>query len=86
MTLTLELPQELEQKLSTEASRLGLPLEQYALRLLGDDSTLERRLRNGAEVVAHWRSKGVIGSRPDIQGSQAHAREIRRQAEKRMRS
>ena len=86
MTLTLELPQELEQKLSTEASRLGLPLEQYALRLLGDDSSLKRRPRNGAEVVAYWRRKGVIGSRPDIQDSQAHAREIRRQAERRLRS
>lgn len=37
MTLTLELTQELEQKLSTEASRFGLPLEQYALRLLGEE-------------------------------------------------
>ncbi len=86
MTLTLELPQELERRLSTEASRLGLPLEQYALRLLGDDSFLERRPRTGAEVVAHWRREGVIGSRPDIQDSQAHAREIRREAERRMRS
>lgn len=86
MTLTLELPQELEQKLSTEASRLGLPLEQYALRLLGSDSALKRQPRNGAELVEHWRRTGVIGSRLDIQDSQAHAREVRRQAERRMRS
>jgi hypothetical protein len=34
MTLTLELPQDLERRLNDEASRLGLPLEKYALRLL----------------------------------------------------
>lgn len=34
MTLTLKIPQELERELSTEASRLGLPLSEYALRVL----------------------------------------------------
>lgn len=34
MTLKLEIPQELERELATEAARLGLPLPEYALRLL----------------------------------------------------
>lgn len=85
MTLTLELPRELEEKLTTEASRLGLPLEAYALRLLGDEATVQAPPRNGAELVAYWRREGVIGSRPDIEDSQAHAREIRQQAERRLR-
>ena len=34
MTLTLNLPQELETRLATEAARLGLPVSEYALRLL----------------------------------------------------
>jgi hypothetical protein len=34
MTLTLDLPEELETRLTTEAARLGLPVSEYALRLL----------------------------------------------------
>ncbi len=87
MTLTLDLPQELEQRLSAEARRLGLPLEQVALRRLGEAPTaVEASPGDGAELVAYWREEGVIGSRPDIENSQAHAREIRRQAEQRARS
>lgn len=83
MTLTLDLPQDLEHRLTAEAMRLGLPIEQYALRLLGDVPKTESQPTSGAELVAFWRREGVIGSRPDIQDSQAHAREIRRRAERR---
>ncbi len=87
MTLTLELPRELEQQLSAEARRLGLPLEQVALRRLHKTpAATEASPRNGADLVAYWRQEGVIGSRPEIKDSQAHAREIRRQAERRTRS
>ncbi len=86
MTLTLQLPEELERRLSAEAARLGLPLEKYALRRLGEEPSSDRGLRSGAEVVAHWRREGVIGSRPDIADSQVHARDIRRKAERRTRS
>jgi predicted nucleic acid-binding protein len=84
MTLTLELPQDLERRLTTEASRLGLPLEKYALRLLGESPQAEPRPTTGAELVAYWRREGVIGSRPDIADSQAHARTIRHRAERRL--
>lgn len=84
MTLTLELPQDLERRLTVEATRLGLPLEKYALRLLHEAPKAETRLSTGAEVVAYWRREGVIGSRPEIEDSQAHARAVRRQAERRM--
>jgi len=82
MTLTLELPKDLERRLTTEASREGLPLEQYALRLLGGGSKADAMPANGAELVAFWRREGVIGSRPEIEDSQAHARDIRRRAER----
>jgi hypothetical protein len=84
MTLTLELPKDLEHRLATEAVRLGLPVEQYALRLLDDAPKSGTQPANGAELVAYWRREGVIGSRPEISDSQAHARKLRRQAEKRM--
>ena len=40
---------------------------------------------NGAELVAYWEKKGLIGTRPDITDSVAHARALRRQAETRQR-
>ncbi len=56
MTLTLELPRELELMLSAEAKRLGLPLEKYALTRLGEaTSSASSTPRNGAELVAYWR-------------------------------
>ena len=83
MTLTQDLPKDLELRLTAEATRLGLPVEQYALRLLGNVPKAERPLADGAELVAFWRRAGVIGSRPDIGTSQAHARRIRHRAERR---
>ena len=83
--LTLELSQNLEHRLTSEARRLGLSLEQYVLRLLGGSSKVEVRPRSGAEVVEFWRRHGVIGSRPEIEDPAVHAREIRRQAERRIR-
>ncbi len=83
MTLTLDLPQELESELSAEAAQLGLELPEYVLRLLTTGRSQAAGLRNGAELVAYWQSEGIIGGRSDIADSQAHARELRRQAETR---
>ena len=83
MTITLDLPEELEHRLTAEAMRLGLPVEQYALRLLGDVPNTGQQPANGAELVAFWHREGVIGSRPDIEDSQAHARRLRHRAERR---
>lgn len=83
MTLTLDLPKDLEHRLTAEAMRLGLPVEEYALRLLGDDPKKNQHPTSGAELVAFWRREGVIGSRPEIEDSQVHARRIRHQAERR---
>ena len=38
---------------------------------------------NGAELVVYWEKKGLMGTRPDITDSTAHARALRRQAETR---
>lgn len=85
MTLTLEISERLEEQLLTEATRLGLSLEQYALRLLGDVRDAKSPPSSGAELVAYWRREGVIGSRPEIEDSQAHARQIRHKAQRRTR-
>jgi cytochrome c oxidase assembly protein subunit 15 len=40
----------------------------------------------GSKLVAYWERAGVVGSRPDITDSEAHARSIRKAAEHRERS
>ncbi|WP_374689108.1 hypothetical protein [Promineifilum sp.] len=83
MTLTLELPSELEYELAEEAERRGLSLPEYALLVLTTGLTAEKRPTTGAELVAYWREEGLIGSRPDIADGQSYARALRQQAEKR---
>lgn len=87
MSLILDLPQELEHQLAKEATKLGLSLPEYALRLLSSEN--ERRstgqVRTGAELVDWWQREKVIGSRRDITDSSGHARRIRQTAERRNR-
>ncbi len=85
MSITLDLPQELENELATEATQMGLSLAEYVLRLLSTRSVVGPLPTTGAELVAYWQREGVIGMRPDITDSQAHARQIRHHAESRRR-
>ncbi|MDP9314282.1 MAG: hypothetical protein M3R24_25945 [Chloroflexota bacterium] len=85
MTITIELPHELEQELSSEAARQGLPLAEYALRILATGRPARQMPITGAELVDYWHSEGLIGSRSDIADSQDHARHLREQAERRVR-
>ena len=81
MTLTLDLPHELEAELSAEADEMNIPLSDYILRVL----TIRRIDRNppktGVELVNYWRKEGLIGTRSDIVDSQKHARILRDSAE-----
>ena len=86
MSIRLDLPLDLENELSSEASRLNLPLSEYILRVLSVRSVLHNSPQTGAELVAYWRSEGVINSRPDITDSQIHARHLRHEAERRSRA
>lgn len=83
MSIRLDLPAELESELSTEASRLNLPLPDYILRILSTRQIPINPPKTGAELVAYWQSEGVINSRPDITDSQVHARHLRDEAETR---
>jgi predicted HicB family RNase H-like nuclease len=47
MTLTLELPGDLERELAAEAERLGLSLDEYALRVLATRGGSGNAPRNG---------------------------------------
>ncbi len=85
MTLTLELPKELESDLANEAEEVGLSLPEYTLRLLLARPLLQTTPKSGAELVTYWQNAGVIGMRNDIHDSQQHARKLRAQAEHRPR-
>lgn len=86
MRLTLDLPPELATELTEEAARLNLPLSEYALQLLLARRSRDQQPTSGAELVAYWEREGVISTRQEISGSQAHARALRRTAEKRTRT
>lgn len=86
MTISLDLPQKLVDELSDEATRRGLSLSEYASQILSAGREKRIPLRTGADLVAYWRSEGLVGTRPEIEDSQAFAREIRRAAERRDRS
>lgn len=85
MSIRLDLPPELESELSTEASRLNLPLTDYILQVLSIRQVLNNPPKTGAELVAYWQNAGVINSRPEISDSQVHARHLRHEAETRTR-
>lgn len=82
MSLTIDLPKDLERELAAVAAREGLEPGDLALRLLRA-AILSPAINTGADLVAYWEKERLIGSRPDIQDSQKHAREIRQAAEER---
>ena len=84
MSIVLDLPQELESELATEATQLGWSLTEYVLRLLSTRSLVGQLPTTGAALVAYWQREGVIGMRPDIVDSPAHARQLRHKAERRV--
>jgi len=83
VNIGLELPPELEQELSAEASELKLSLDEYILRILSQRPVLHNPPKTGAKLVAYWQRSGVINSRPDIDHSAEYARNLRRRAETR---
>ena len=83
MSITIDLPVAVEEKLRAEAARLEISVSEYALRVLSGEPAAAERPANGAELVAYWQSEGVIGTRPDITASQEYARQLRQAAETR---
>ena len=85
MSLVLELPPELENELAAQAADAGLPLSEYALRLLAGQ-TSRPALRSGAELLDYWQAEGLVGTRPEIGDAPAYARTLREQAQMRART
>jgi hypothetical protein len=85
MSIILNLPPELETKLVAEASRQGVPLSDYLVRMLSNGGPTHERIGSGAELVAYWQQAGVVGIRADISDSQQHARDLRGELARRAR-
>ncbi|MEX1232678.1 MAG: hypothetical protein WEB58_20700 [Planctomycetaceae bacterium] len=85
MSITLELPQDLEIELLAKASRLGMNLSDYIVQILSSSVYIDRMPKTGPELVKYWKAESLIGTRSDITDSQVHARQIREQAERRQR-
>jgi hypothetical protein len=83
MSQTVELPDDLANALNDEASRLGLSLPDYAVRLLISARPFAAVIHDGAELIAFWQAEGVVGSRKELANSQSEARRLRDQAQRR---
>lgn len=82
MPLTVELPDDLAAELADEAARAGMSLPDYAIHLLTSRPPAGV-VRTGADLVAFWQAEGLVGTRPEITDSPAHARQLREQAQRR---
>jgi hypothetical protein len=80
MTVTIELPRDLESRLQREALEQGVALPDYIVGLLSHGAASSQQL-SGRELIDYWEREGLIGLRPEIQDSQSHARALRAQAE-----
>ena len=85
MSITLDLPRELERELTTEATQMGVSLAEYVLRLLSARSSVEATPTTGAELVAYWQRERLLGTRSHTTDSQSLSRRLRHKTEKRMR-
>jgi len=84
MSLVLDLPPDLETELVAEAANLGIPLQEYALRLLAEGCNPRPAPRNGAELLAYWQSENLLGTRSEITDPAGHARDLREQSQRRV--
>jgi hypothetical protein len=83
MSLTIELPPDLEAELAAEAAQLRLPLSEYLVRVIAFGRAPNPMPRTGAEVVDYWEREGLLGTRPDITDPTEHVRALREKSEKR---
>ncbi len=56
MNISIELPSDLENELSAEASQLKLPLSEYIIRVLSFRPFLQNPPKTGLDIVAYWES------------------------------
>lgn len=83
MPQTIELPDELADALTDEASRAGMSLPDYAVHILSAVRPPVTAVRTGADLVAFWQAQGLLGPRAGDADSPEEARRLRDQAQRR---
>jgi hypothetical protein len=86
LTLTLELPPDLEARLCAEAARRGVSPAECVLEVLDATMPDAPTPASPAELVDYWEREGVLGiwsDRTDMPDSPEYARQLRQQAEQR---
>jgi hypothetical protein len=83
MTLTLDLPTQLEDRLRAVAERHGVAPDSFALHALEAAVLADETPADGPALLRFWQAAGVVGMRPDITDSQLHADALRDEAERR---
>ena len=74
MSITLDLPKDLEDDLSAKANQIGLSLPEYVLRILSIGLEIGKNPKTGAELVDYWHNEELIGTRTDINDSHLERR------------
>ncbi len=95
MSLTLDLPPEVDAALAAEAERRGTTPEALAVDAVrralpslldgvSDDQVAAdaAAVRTGADLVAYWRKYGLMGCRRDIADPIAYARQLRERSQR----
>jgi hypothetical protein len=85
MTLVLELPPDLQSRLTAEAAELGLPIAENALMLLSNGQGPQPLVQSGAELVAYWEAEGLVGTQSDIVNVPVYAEALCEKAQRRTR-
>jgi hypothetical protein len=88
MTMMLDLPPDLEARLTAEAARRGLSPMECLLEVLDAGVPPGSHPLTPGEMVQQWEREGVIGiwaDRTDLPDSPEYARQLRRLAESRVR-
>jgi len=65
MTLNLELTPELEERLRQEASRCGLSIDQYTLKILEQNMPVESHQQQAVDLLQSWIDQGDAEEQKD---------------------
>ena len=82
MSLTIDLPPDLEAELTAEAARLHMPLPEYVVFAVAFGRPPNPLPRTGAEMVAYWEREGLLGTRTDIKDPVEDVRALRESGSK----
>jgi hypothetical protein len=87
MTLSIELTEEEKNAVERAAKERDMEVGEFVRSLILPSSAAgAAAVTTGEELVSYWQREGLIGTRADIHDSATHARALRDEAQRRIRS